>query len=109
MWFTMATILNVALVLMTVIYRIFWKEAVRRWNKEVKHLQADLKAAIKEIGVWSRKAGYFQAELEQLKDIVVRVDDYFNSGKALSPQGTLKGIYEDAAKVLKKGNRRCQK
>ncbi len=47
MWFTIATILNLVLMLMCVLYRAFWKEAGRRWRKESKQLKAQL-AAYKE-------------------------------------------------------------
>lgn len=36
MWLTMVTILNLVLLAMSIIYRVLWKESVRRWNKETK-------------------------------------------------------------------------
>jgi hypothetical protein len=43
MWFTMATILNLVLLLMCMAFRALWKEAGRRWTKETDKLKAENK------------------------------------------------------------------
>ena len=44
---------------------------IENYKDIIEQLRAELDAAIKEIGVWSRKTGHLQAELEQLRWIPV--------------------------------------
>lgn len=71
MWFTMATIINLALLLMCILYRAFWREAGRRWKKETKQLQTELekvegfcKAATKALDNTLSEKAQLQAELD---------------------------------------------
>ena len=45
-------------------------------NDIIEQLQAERDLAIKEVGVWSRKAGQIQADNERLREALEKIDNY---------------------------------